>query len=52
VSTRMKASGDFSDANLERLHSLSISCVMSQSVAADLELPLSVDMRVSVLQPF
>jgi len=50
--TRMKANGNFSDANLERLHSLSISCVMSPSVTADLESPLSVGMRVSVLQPF
>ena len=48
----MKANGNFSDANLERLHSFSISCVMSPSVAADLECPLSVGMRVSVLQPF
>ena len=47
----MKANGNFSDANLERLHSLSISCVMSPSVAADLEWPLSVGMQVSALQP-
>jgi len=51
VPTRMKANGNFSDANLERLHSLSISCVMSPSVAADLEWPLSVGMQVSALQP-
>ena len=48
----MKANGNFNDANLERLHWLSKSWVMSPSVAADLESPLSVGMRVSVLQPF
>ena len=48
----MKANRNFSDTNLERLHSLSISCVMSPSFAADLGSPLSVGMRVSVLQPF
>ena len=39
MAAKMRANGNFSDANLERLHSLSISCVMSPSVAADLESP-------------
>jgi len=33
----MRANGNFSDANLERFHSVSISCVMSPSDVADLE---------------
>jgi len=48
----MKTNGNFSDANLERLHSLSISCVMTPSDAVDLEWPLSEGMQVSALQPF
>jgi len=52
VPTWMKANGNFSDASLERLHSLRKSCVISPSDAADLESPLSVGIQVSVLQPF
>jgi len=51
VSTKMRAYKHFSDASLERLHSLSVSCVMSPIDAADLESPLSVSMQVSAPQP-
>ena len=42
---------NFSDASFERLHSLSVSCMMSLIDAADLESLLSVGMQVSGLQP-
>jgi len=32
----MRANGNFSDASLERLHSLSVGCVMNPSDAVDL----------------
>ena len=47
VLTRMRASGNLSDANLEWSHSLRKSCVMSPSDAADLESPLSVAMQAA-----
>jgi len=37
----MRANGNFSDASLERLHSVSINRVMSPSDAVDLESPLN-----------
>jgi len=36
----MRANGNFSDANLEQLHSVSINRVMSSSDVVDLESPL------------
>jgi len=41
VPARMKYIGNFSDASLERLHSVSISCAMSPSDAFDLESPVT-----------
>jgi len=37
VSARMRPSGSFSDASVERLHSVSIKCVMNPSAAIDLD---------------
>jgi len=51
VPTKMRANKNFSDASFERLHSLSVSCMMSLIDAADLESLLSVGMQVSGLQP-
>jgi len=54
VRSRIKANGNFSDTSLERLHSVSASCVMSPSDAAYVESLLSIGlgMQVSALQPF
>ena len=37
VPARTRANKNFSDANLERLHSVNVSCVMSPSDAVDLD---------------
>jgi len=51
VPARMRAYGNFSDARLERLHSVSTSC-MRPSDAADLDSPLGVNVQLSTLQLF
>jgi len=47
VPTRMRVNGNFSDANLEQLHLLRKSCVMSPSDATDLESPLSAGVQAA-----
>jgi len=37
--SRMKANGNFSDASVERIYSVSIICVMSPSDAVDVSCP-------------
>jgi len=49
---KMRENGNFSNASLKQLHSVSISCTMSPNDAADLQSPLIVGIQVSVLQLF
>jgi len=49
--SRMRANGDFSDASVERLHSVSINRVMSPIDAVDLESPLVKMKLLYVISP-